>query len=426
MRLKAQPRTDVSCSDERVSVTPHILLSLTLSPLFFILIALAPLSSRAETGGLSNEKFALVVGNGAYTEGPLANPTQDAVLMGQTLKSLGFTLIGGKAHTNLKKEELSLHIIELGDQLRRTRGVGFFYFAGHGMQIEGQNYLIPVGAKLDREEYIRIYGVSMEEVMNQMESAQNRLNLIVLDACRNNPFTSAYRSATRGLKLQSAPGGTMVLYSTRPGKVSLDGDSRNSPFTLALTQQMRKPGLNLEEVMRATINEVERETKGQQTPWQEGFVRESFSFNPAPVAAPMAAAPMAAAPVAAAPMAAAPMAAAPMAEPFAAMPPMTTALATTAHDTPSFFSVTPTFTYIALGAGVIAHALNLVLPTDQSSVINGAFYGAIGAYVVTGVGVGVGVARMAGSTAHETHQQMNARALEVPGSRVFTVFSGEF
>ncbi|MBM4290479.1 MAG: caspase family protein [Deltaproteobacteria bacterium] len=386
------------------------------------LILLSPLP-LAHAAPASEEKFALVVGNGAYDEGRLVNPAQDALLMGETLKALGFTLVGGRAHTDLKKDELSLHIIELGDQLKRTRGVGLFYFAGHGMQIEGQNYLIPVGAKLDREEFIRIYGVSMEEVMGQMESAQNRLNLIILDACRNNPFTSAYRSATRGLKLQSAPGGTMILYSTRPGKVSLDGDSANSPFTRALTQQMRQPGLKLEEVMRQTINEVERETKGQQTPWQEGFVRESFSFTPAAAPAP------APAPVAvAAPTPAPAPAPAPAPVTVAAAPSAALTAEAPAPAAPTFLEATPTFTYIALSAGVLAHALNVLLPNASAGVINGAFYGALGAYGVAGVGVGVGLVRMASPAAPPAGAEpaLNARALTPDGARVFTLLSGEF
>ena len=422
----------------RSSLSSSLIRRLLSCGLLVCLSLALPLSVTNVIAKPSEEKFALVVGNGAYTEGRLANPTKDALLMGETLKSLGFTLVGGRAHTDITKEDLSLQIIELGDQLKRTRGVGVFYFAGHGMQIDGQNYLIPIGAKLDREEHIKIYGVSMDEVMSQMEGAQNRLNLIVLDACRNNPFTSAYRSATRGLKLQSAPGGTMILYSTRPGKVSLDGDGKNSPFTRALTKQMRTPGLKLEEVMRATINDVETETKGQQTPWQEGFVRESYSFvAPTPAPAPAAAAAPAPAPAAApapvptparAPARAPAPVPKPRPEPVASLDSSATFKRTApASATPGFFEATPTFTYVALGVGVVAHAVNLLLPATNASIINGAFYGAIGAYALTGVGVGVGVVRMvSGAPTQDPQEQMNARALQMPGARVFTLLSGEF
>jgi hypothetical protein len=223
-------------------------------------------------------KYALVIGNGAYSHGQLKNATYDAELMAETLKELGFEIVGGQALTDLSKEEMSLEIIKFGDHLRTTKGVGLFYFAGHGVQVKGRNYLIPIGAKLDREEYVKVYGVEVDEVLAQMEVAQNKMNLMVLDACRNNPFQSSYRSATRGLKMQSAPSGTLILYSTRPGMVAKDGQGKNSPFTNSLTANMKRPGLKIEEVMRETIKDVERKTRQEQTPWQEGFVREDFYF----------------------------------------------------------------------------------------------------------------------------------------------------
>ena len=223
-------------------------------------------------------KHALVIGNSNYKHGKLKNADADAKLMAKTLDNLGFELVGGKALTNLTKEEMSLKIISFGDKLRTTKGIGVFYFAGHGVQVNGRNYLIPLNAKMDREEYVKVYGVEVDEVLAQMEVAQNKMNLMILDACRNNPFSSSYRSVTRGLKMQSAPSGTLILYSTRPGMVAQDGRGRNSPFTTALTSHMKKPGLKIEEVMRETIKEVELRTRKKQTPWQEGFVRDDFYF----------------------------------------------------------------------------------------------------------------------------------------------------
>ena len=234
-------------------------------------------SGYAKTSPSSN-KFALIIGNGAYKSGPLKNPTHDAILLGETLKNLGFELIGGKPQLNLTRESLANIILDFGDKLRATKGVGVFYFAGHGVQLKGKNYLIPVDAKMEREEQVGIYAVPVENVLEQMESADNKLNLMILDACRNNPFKSSTRSLTRGVKISSAPSGTLILYATRPGRVSLDGDQDNSPFTEALTSNMKKPGLKIEDVMRATIKEVEKKTFLRQTPWQEGFVREEFYF----------------------------------------------------------------------------------------------------------------------------------------------------
>ena len=225
-----------------------------------------------------SEKYALVIGNSTYKDGKLKNPAHDASLMAKTLKKVGFKLIGNRAHTNLNRQQMQLKIIDFGDQLKISKGVGLFYFAGHGVQIGGVNYLIPIGADMTREAFVKVYGVPVDAVLSQMEVAQNKLNLMVLDACRNNPFASSYRSATRGLKVQNAPSGTLILYATRPGEVSLDGVGYNSPFTKALTKNMKKEGLKIEEVIRETSKEVEKYTNGNQTPWQEGFVREQFYF----------------------------------------------------------------------------------------------------------------------------------------------------
>lgn len=246
----------------------------TVTGIFFPLCVILSLSMNA----YAKSKFALIIGNGSYQVGPLKNPTHDAKLMGETLRTLGFELIGGKAQLNLNREQLSTRILQFGDKLRTTKGVGVFYFAGHGVQVKGENYLIPIGAKLEREEHISIYTVPVSHVLQQMEGANNKLNLMILDACRNNPFVSKTRSLTRGIKINSAPSGTLILYATRPGMVSLDGETANSPFTKALTQNMKKQGYKIEDVMRSTIKQVEQETDLRQTPWQEGFVREEFYF----------------------------------------------------------------------------------------------------------------------------------------------------
>ena len=241
-----------------------------------VIFSFTPTASSAETS--SGAKYALVIGNGAYKTGPLNNPPHDARLMGETLKGLGFELIGGDVRVDLGREELAQSILEFGDKLHSSRGVGVFYYAGHGVQVRGKSYLIPVDAKMERAEHMEIYAVPIEQVLTQMEGAENKLNLMILDACRNNPFPSSSRSLTRGVKLGAAPSGTLILYSTRPGMVAQDGEGENSPFTQALTDNMKKPGLRIEDVMRSTIKEVERETSQRQTPWQEGFVREEFYF----------------------------------------------------------------------------------------------------------------------------------------------------
>ncbi len=225
-------------------------------------------------------RVALVIGNGAYKASPLANPPNDARLMAKTLKETGFELVGRKAHVNVNKERMQELILEFGQQLKRSGGVGLFFFAGHGMQVGGENYLIPVGAmkKIGSEGAVKIYSVSVGEVLLGMEEARNRLNLVVLDACRNNPFKRSFRTGTRGLASVSAPSGTMMLYATKPGDVASDGARGNGPFTRALAKHMKNPGIKLEDVVKKTVLEVESETRQAQTPWSEGVLRGDFYF----------------------------------------------------------------------------------------------------------------------------------------------------
>jgi hypothetical protein len=156
--------------------------------------------------------------------------------------------------------------------------VGLFYYAGHGIQSNGNNYLIPVDAKLGKKSHLEIYGVNANWVLVQMEEAKNPLNLMVLDACRNNPFGRSWqRGINQGLARMNAPRGTMI---SRPGKVAADGTGANSPFTRALAKAMVKPGLTLSDVFIETRNTVMASTGGNQVPWVEGGLTSRFYFKP--------------------------------------------------------------------------------------------------------------------------------------------------
>ena len=122
-----------------------------------------------------------MIGNGNYQVGPLKNAPNDAMLIGETLQNLGFELVQNKVHINITKEQMSLLILEMGDQLKMGKGVGLFYFSGHGIQFEGQNYLIPVHANLDREEYVKIYGVPLDQISSQFDVVGNEMNLMILN-----------------------------------------------------------------------------------------------------------------------------------------------------------------------------------------------------------------------------------------------------
>ena len=222
------------------------------------------------------KRLALVIGNDSYSDMPLKNPGNDARLMAKTLEETGFEVMGPMV--NLTKVEMEEAIMSFGRKLRAANGVGFFFFAGHGMQVGGENYVIPVGARIEDEALVKTRAVNVGDVLAEMESANNRLNVVVLDACRNNPFKRSFRSATRGLGRMDAPSGTMLLYATRPGKVAKDGAGGNGPFTRALTRSMILPGVKIEDVVKRAVNEVEQVTNRTQTPWSEGVLRGDFYF----------------------------------------------------------------------------------------------------------------------------------------------------
>jgi uncharacterized caspase-like protein len=171
-----------------------------------VCLLLMPLAARAAP----EQRIALVIGNSAYSSGPLKNPVNDANDMAAMLKKLGFSVT---LKQNTKQQEMDESIREFGRQLKRTRGVGLFFYAGHGIQIGGVNYLLPVNAKIEKESDVRFQSVNADMVLAEMENAENGLNLVILDACRDNPYSRSFRNFTRGLAiLSNAPSGTFISY----------------------------------------------------------------------------------------------------------------------------------------------------------------------------------------------------------------------
>ncbi len=217
---------------------------------------------------LADARVALVIGNGDYGGdlGKLKNPTNDAALMADTLKGLGFdvTLV-----EDADQKEMKRAIREFGQKLRGTggNGIGLFFYAGHGVQVDGENYLLPIGAQIEAEGDVELEAVSATSVLSQMQYAGNAVNLVFLDACRNNPLTRNFRSGSRGLARVDAPRGSFVGYSTAPGDVSVDGSFDNSPYTLALVDALKTPGTSIEEAHRAVRAKVLAATNQRQTPW---------------------------------------------------------------------------------------------------------------------------------------------------------------
>ena len=228
----------------------------------------------------AEKRVALVLGNGSYKLiSALANPVNDAKLMAEALKIAGF-----EVHTAFDSDYPAMRraVRKFGRALRRAGkdAVGLLYYAGHGVQARGQNYLIPLGAQIESTADLDLEALSATQALSQMEEAGNRLNLVILDACRNNPFVGSVRSSGRGLARIQAASGALIAFSAAPGQVALDGDGINSPYTSALATAIQKPGLLVEQVFKQVRNEVERETGGRQTPWEESSLKGDFYFTP--------------------------------------------------------------------------------------------------------------------------------------------------
>ncbi|MDQ7833913.1 MAG: caspase family protein [Humidesulfovibrio sp.] len=253
------------------------MISRALSMLFAALLAAVLLSSPALA---SERRTALVIGNSAYKSAPLKNPVNDARDMAAALKGLGFEV---RLLTDASHQSMEAAVREFGQSLRQG-GVGLFYYAGHGIQVSGENYLVPVDAVIQTESDVKFGCLNAGLVLGKMEDAGNGLNVVILDACRNNPFARSFRSAERGLAKMDAPTGSLIAYATAPGSVASDGNGRNGVYTEHLLRNMRTPGLSITDVfMRVRIGVVAATAK-KQVPWEASSLTGYFYFSGAPEA----------------------------------------------------------------------------------------------------------------------------------------------
>ena len=223
-------------------------------------------------------RTALVIGNSQYLAAPLSNPVNDAQDVASTLRELGFTVI---LQTNANQRQIDDAIDQFGRTLDAKKGVGLFFYAGHGVQSQGRNYIIPVNANLEREKDLKYNAIDVGKVLDEMGAADNGLNIVVLDACRDNPLAKNYRSSHRGLvRMSHSPKGTLIAYSTSPGDVAEDGAGRNSPYTKHFIKALKAEGLPFEVVFKNVAKGVEAETRHKQTPWTASSVTGDFYFNP--------------------------------------------------------------------------------------------------------------------------------------------------
>lgn len=223
----------------------------------------------------AEKRVALVIGNAKYRDAPLGKTLNDARDMANILRQTGFEVIELIDGT---QKEMNQAIAKFGDRLS-SDAVALFYYAGHGMQLRGKNYLIPVDAQITNETSIRVGSVDVDGVLDQLTSSD--LNLIILDACRNNPFGRRFRSLGGGLAQMDAPKRSLIAYATAPGKTAVDGDGRNGLFAQELLKQIQVPGLTIEQVFKNVRREVARATRDKQIPWESSSLTGDFYFVPA-------------------------------------------------------------------------------------------------------------------------------------------------
>jgi len=223
----------------------------------------------------TEQRVALVIGNSQYKASPLRNPVNDAKAMADTLGKLGFAVT---SRYNLGQKEMKKAVKAFGKKLKKG-GVGLFYYSGHGMQVNGTNYLIPVDAEVETEADVDIEAVPVGAVLAKMEGARNRLNIVILDACRNNPFATSFRSAAKGLSFMNAPIGTLIAYATAPGSIAADGDGKHGVYTSQLIRHMTEPGATIEQVFKKVRTAVKNDTGGSQVPWESTALEGEFCFT---------------------------------------------------------------------------------------------------------------------------------------------------
>ncbi len=225
-------------------------------------------------------RVALVVGNSSYGGiGSLPNPANDARLVADSLRIAGFDI---ELMIDGDQRAMQRAISRLGQRLTAAGqgSTALFFYAGHGIQWQNDNYLIPIGSEIESEADVQLEAIPAAAILSQMISANASTSIVILDACRNTPVMRSYRSGGAGLALMNAPNGAFIAYSTAPGSVAADGDGRNSPFAMALAPGLRRRGQPIESLFRDVRREVLLATGGRQTPWDSSSLLYGFQFIP--------------------------------------------------------------------------------------------------------------------------------------------------
>ncbi len=222
-------------------------------------------------------RLALVIGNADYLDAPLRNPMRDARAVAAKLGALGFAVTKVE---NLKRDDIGGTVEGFAAAIRPGDDV-VVYYAGHGVQVKGTNYLLAVDARIRRETDVPLHSLNLNDLLDLLDQAKAGVKVVLLDACRNNPHARTFRGGSRGLaRIANAPSGTLIHYATRPGQVAADGDGANGLYTTQLLKAMDTPGLVVELLFKQVASEVKRVSNGEQEPWLEGHLDGSFYFNP--------------------------------------------------------------------------------------------------------------------------------------------------
>lgn len=226
------------------------------------------------------KRLALVVGNSEYTNVPLRNPVNDARAIAEELQRSGFDVM---LYTNVPQKELKVAIRDFGQKLKERGGIGLFYYAGHGLQIDGRNFLVPVDADIQKVQDVEFESVDISRILVEMEYAANSMNILILDACRDNPYKKEFEASGRnqsGLaSINSAPPNSLIAFSTAPGATAQDGTGEHGLYTQELLKAMRIEGLKLEDVFKKVRSQVRSLSDSEQIPWETSSIETDFYFK---------------------------------------------------------------------------------------------------------------------------------------------------
>ncbi|OQY03820.1 MAG: hypothetical protein B6I20_04275 [Bacteroidetes bacterium 4572_117] len=255
---------------------------LTLSLLLFVFTA----NIYAQTRGFvtkrkqAKDHIALIIGNSSYPDMPLENPKNDANAVAEAFNEMGFIT---EKVIDADREQMGMAINRFSNKLKTAR-IAVFYFSGHGMQVDGKNFLLPIAktqsTQINKVEEVPYRAINIDEVLTAMNNSKVNFALVALDACRNNPLSSSGKGRLKGLAAVNAPAGSLVMYATKAGQVAYDGDGKNSPFTIAFLKHIKTPGLDVNLLPKNVKNTVLELTNGKQSPGAYTEITQSFTFVP--------------------------------------------------------------------------------------------------------------------------------------------------